>query len=85
MVKAEERSGYVVVAVKDTGVGMSENILAKLFKIDEKITRSGTADERGTGLGLILCKEFVEKHEGTIKAESIEGEGSTFSFTLPTL
>jgi signal transduction histidine kinase len=70
-------------SIKDNGVGMSTEILGKLFKIEEKITSVGTNQEVGTGLGLILCKEFVEKNNGEIMVTSLEGEGSTFSFTLP--
>ena len=60
---------------------MSENILSNLFNITQKTTL-GTNNERGTGLGLMLCKEFVEKHGGKIWAESEEGKGSRFFFTL---
>jgi signal transduction histidine kinase len=70
-------------SIKDNGVGMSTEILGKLFKIEEKITSVGTNQEVGTGLGLILCKEFIEKNNGEIMVTSLEGEGSTFSFTLP--
>jgi len=71
------------IEVKDTGVGMSENDMKKLFKIDVKLTTTGTNNETGTGLGLILCKEFVEVNGGRIFVESIMNEGSTFKFTLP--
>ena len=76
-------NGKVKISVSDTGVGMSQEVLAKLFRIDTKITTKGTADEKGTGLGLILCKDFVEKNGGTIWVESVVGKGSTFHFTLP--
>jgi len=71
------------IEVKDTGVGMTENDMKKLFKIDVKLTTTGTNNETGTGLGLILCKEFVEVNGGRIFVESIMNEGSTFKFTLP--
>jgi len=73
---------FIEVIVSDTGVGINPEIIDKLFRIDETISTEGTAGEKGTGLGLILCKEFVEKHEGTIRVESEEGKGSKFIFTL---
>jgi PAS domain S-box-containing protein len=75
--------GLLQVAVSDNGVGMKDEVLAKLFKIDEHITTKGTEKEKGTGLGLILCKEFIEKHNGKIWAESTQGEESKFKFTIP--
>ncbi len=74
---------YVTVSVKDTGIGIPKNNLEKIFLIDSKHSTLGTEKEKGTGLGLILCKEFVEKNLGKIWAESIEGLGSTIYFTLP--
>jgi PAS domain S-box-containing protein len=73
----------VVITVADNGIGMEEDILSKLFDITEKVTTSGTANEKGTGLGLLLCKEFVEKHSGKIWVESKSGKGSKFNFTMP--
>ncbi len=71
------------VSVADTGVGMSKEVMDKLFRIDTKMTTKGTADEKGTGLGLILCKDFIEKNGGRIWVESEVGKGSIFRFTLP--
>ena len=73
----------VMVSVADTGVGMSEDVVNKLFRIDAKLSTKGTANEKGTGLGLILCKEFIEKNGGRIWVKSKEGEGSVFYFLLP--
>jgi hypothetical protein len=77
-------SGELTVSVSDDGVGIPKSRIDKLFRIDENFSTPGTQKEKGTGLGLILCKEFVEKHKGQIWVESEEGKGSTFSFVLPT-
>ena len=71
------------VYVKDSGVGMDDAVISKLFKAGENISTAGTNDEKGTGLGLILCKEFVDKHGGEIGATSEPGKGSTFWFSIP--
>ncbi|MDI3526298.1 MAG: two-component system, sensor histidine kinase and response regulator [Tenuifilum sp.] len=71
------------VFVKDNGVGMSKEIVDKLFRIDTNPSTPGTNDESGTGLGLILCKDFVEKNNGSIGVESEVNKGSTFYFTIP--
>lgn len=73
----------VVVTVEDNGIGMSQAQLAKLFDLNNKESREGTAGERGTGLGLLLCRDMVEKHQGKVWAESEPGVGSRFMFTLP--
>lgn len=73
----------IEISVHDSGVGISDNNVEKLFKIDEKVSIKGTEGEPSTGLGLLLCKEFVEKHGGKIWVESELGKGSTFSFSLP--
>jgi signal transduction histidine kinase len=72
-----------LISVKDTGVGMSESDLLNLFKIDKIYSKPGTNMEKGSGLGLILCKEFIEKHGGKIWAESDLEVGSVFKFTIP--
>ena len=82
-VSGKDDGAFMTIAVKDNGVGIGEKFLPKLFRIDEQYRRTGTANERGTGLGLILCKEFVERNGGEIRVESEVGNGSTFSFTLP--
>ena len=81
--KENKDKNEVQVTVSDTGIGMSEEIQNKLFKIDEHVTTKGTEKEKGTGLGLILSKEFVEKHGGKIWVESEIGIGSKFIFTIP--
>jgi signal transduction histidine kinase len=73
----------VVIAVSDTGVGMNKQAMNKLFRLDAKYSTPGTQQEQGTGLGLILCKDFVEKNNGRIWVESDEGKGSVFYFSLP--
>jgi signal transduction histidine kinase len=76
-------SDFYEISVKDEGIGISKNNQDKLFKLGIKQSSIGTSKEVGTGLGLILVKEFVEKQKGKIKVESEEGKGSTFIFTLP--
>ncbi len=78
-------SRMVEIAVIDTGIGMPDKIKQKLFKIDQQVTTVGTAQEKGTGLGLIICKEMVEKHGGRIWVKSELGEGTAIKFTVPLL
>ncbi len=73
----------VQISIKDSGIGISKEDISKLFKIDVSNKEIGNSKEKGTGLGLILCKEFVEKHGGEISVQSTLGEGTTFRFTLP--
>ncbi|MCX6268940.1 MAG: HAMP domain-containing sensor histidine kinase, partial [Bacteroidetes bacterium] len=75
--------GFNEFTVADNGVGIQSKDLEKLFRIDTKLYTKGTAEESGTGLGLILCKEFIEKNSGKIHVESEPGKGSRFIFTLP--
>jgi len=77
-----QKKSYLV-SVEDNGIGIDDAGLSKLFRIDENVTSIGTSGEKGTGLGLILCKEFIEKHNGRIWAESQHGKGSSFNFTIP--
>lgn len=78
------RNGDMIeAAVRDTGTGMDQKTQVHLFALDRKTIRPGTHGEYGTGLGLILCKEFIEKHGGEIRVESEIGQGTTFYFTLP--
>ncbi|MDX1903702.1 MAG: two-component regulator propeller domain-containing protein [Thermonemataceae bacterium] len=73
----------VKVFISDTGVGMSQEVLDKILRIDTRHSTKGTANETGTGLGLVLVKEFVEKNKGKIEVKSVEGKGTTFAFTIP--
>ena len=79
----KSKNAMLEISVSDTGVGMSEEKIKKLFKIDEMVSSKGTEGEPSTGLGLLLCKEFIEKHGGRIWVDSEEGRGSTFTFSLP--
>jgi len=74
---------YALITVEDNGIGICEESKKKLFRIDIHHSTKGTARESGTGLGLILCKEFVEKNAGQIWVESEENKGSKFFFTVP--
>lgn len=76
---------FLKVSVNDNGIGMNKELLSKLFKIQEVVNRKGTEGELSSGIGLLLCKEFVNKHNGLIWAESEDGKGSTFCYTIPIL
>jgi len=78
----KHETGFTIIFVKDTGVGIEKSDLDKLFRMDIKFSQPGTEHEGGTGLGLLLCKEFVEKHNGKIWLESEKGKGTTFYFSL---
>jgi len=83
VISAETKKAELKISVHDNGVGIKTESIEKLFRIDENHTTLGTQDEKGTGLGLILCKEFIEKHGGKIWVESEVGRGSTFYFSIP--
>ena len=90
-ISIEEKPDEIKVLVADNGVGLSTDSMQKLFRIDENYSTPGTQNEKGTGLGLVLCKEFVDKHKGKIWVESEKGNssasiagGSVFYFTIPT-
>ncbi len=80
---AEVNDNICLVSVSDTGIGMTEEAISKIFKIDTKYTTLGTNNERGTGLGLVLCKELIENQGGTINVSSTLGKGTTFTISLP--
>ena len=82
-ITAEEDNGKILVSVTDTGIGMNQEQVDLLFTLGTSKSTPGTTKEQGTGLGLILCKEFIEMHDGEIWAESEQGKGSTFKFTIP--
>jgi len=82
-ISMKKGDGVLIISVMDTGVGINEENISKLFKLAESHSTIGTSNETGTGLGLILCKEFVEKNGGKIWVESKINEGSKFSFGLP--
>jgi two-component system sensor histidine kinase/response regulator len=73
----------IEICVTDNGIGMSKATLDKLFHIDTLLSTPGTQNEKGTGLGLVLSKEFIDKHGGFIRVESEEGKGSRFCISLP--
>ena len=83
IINTKQYDNYAEISVKDNGVGISPEIQSGLFTIAENVSTAGTENEQGTGLGLILCKEFVEKHGGKIWVESKVGKGSEFKFTIP--
>lgn len=83
VISAMSENGYVKVSVSDSGIGVPADKIENLFSIGNEHIMPGTANEKGTGLGLVLCREFVEKHGGRIWVNSVEGEGSTFTFTIP--
>lgn len=79
----DEGTSHLSITIKDTGIGMSEDQIKSLFKIDSHRSTNGTENEHGTGLGLIVCKEFVEHNGGHLRVSSKPGIGSRFSFTVP--
>ena len=74
---------FIEVSIADTGVGIKPEDISKLFRIDSHFSTRGTNNEEGTGLGLILCKEMIEKHKCKIRVESEYGNGTNFKFTIP--
>jgi signal transduction histidine kinase len=82
-ISVSENNDYKEMSISDNGVGISENDFKVLFHVDVSLKNRGTANESGTGLGLIICKEFIERNGGTITVKSMIGIGSTFLFTLP--
>ena len=79
----EIQDQYISIHISDNGIGMEQEVIDRLFKFDQFYSTSGTGGESGTGLGLILCHDFIRKHKGDISVRSNPGTGSTFTFTLP--
>ncbi|MBO6621645.1 MAG: HAMP domain-containing histidine kinase [Balneola sp.] len=84
-ISSERNRDEVVVSISDSGVGIKSDLIPQIFKKDTYISTEGTDDERGTGIGLSLCKEMIDRHNGKIWAESELGQGSVFYFSLPDL
>jgi len=72
----------ILISITDTGIGMNDELRKKLFKLNEQVCRKGTGGESSSGLGLLICKELIDRQEGKIWVESVEDKGSTFFFTL---
>jgi signal transduction histidine kinase len=82
-VNIETRRDSLEMSITDSGIGIPENKLSGIFEIDRKSSTEGTRGEKGSGLGLLICKEFVQTNGGEISIKSIEGEGTVFTFTIP--
>lgn len=82
-ISAAREGDFIKITVEDNGIGMNEKMIKNLFKIEEKVSRKGTEKEVGTGLGLIIIKDYIDKHSGYIKVESRFNQGTKFIFTLP--
>lgn len=83
VIRAQNFNENIEIIVSDSGVGMDEEIRNKLFKVEEQVSKPGTSNEKGSGLGLILCKDFIERHNGSIHITSELGKGSQFRIILP--
>lgn len=82
-IKLSQNEQLARISITDNGIGVPDSIKENLFRINEKVTQKGTENETGSGLGLLLCSEFIKIHNGKIWVESEAGEGSSFKFTLP--
>lgn len=81
-IRTKAQGDYWIMEIEDQGIGMDQEMIAKLFRLDQKVSRPGTNQESGTGLGLLLVKEFVDAHKGKIEVESAPNKGSTFRIFL---
>ncbi len=82
-ISVKKTKKFAIVSISDSGIGMDKNTLQDLFRIDKNISRRGTENEKGTGLGLVLCKEFIERNGGELKVKSKVNVGTTFVFNIP--
>lgn len=82
-IDASLANGKWIIRVRDNGIGIPDQNIERLFQIDKSIVTPGTQNEKGAGLGLLLCKEFVDKMGGTISVQSKQGFGTTFSIEFP--
>ncbi len=82
-IRAEKQGRHVAIYIQDTGLGMTDEQMAELFHPRLTVSLKGTAGEKGAGLGLVLCKRFVDLNHGEISVSSKEGEGTTFKVLLP--
>ncbi len=82
LIKASKKAGVISIEVKDSGIGMNEAKIKRLLEMNTTISRRGTEKEKGTGLGLLISKEFIEKNKGKLFIQSETGKGSCFSFTI---
>jgi signal transduction histidine kinase len=82
-ISAREDRERIVMSISDQGIGIPKDIRNRLFRLDEYISTKGTDNETGTGLGLIYCKDLIERHNGAIWIEDDENRGTTISFSLP--
>jgi signal transduction histidine kinase len=82
-VTAVEEKNHIRISVSDTGIGISEDDIVRLLQPENEFSTLGTFSEKGTGLGILFCRELAEKNNGTLSIDSEKGKGSTFSFTLP--
>lgn len=82
-ISSNRNANSIYVSVSDNGVGIPSDDLSKLFQVDTNFSTPGTQKEKGTGLGLVLCRELLLKNGGDIRVESTPGEGTTFTFHLP--
>jgi PAS domain S-box-containing protein len=83
LIRTEKSDNHLIFSISDTGCGINKEKLENLFQLESTLSSRGYSEERGTGLGLIICKEFIDIHKGKIWAESTQGKGSTFYFSIP--